>query len=108
MPMPSLDIGVENWVWQIGCKFCEFQILRWIRPFPDLNPIEHIWDFIARQLAKQKLRNADELLNNLKVKWEKIPLPILEKLIDSMPQRLKMFSKQMVEQQNIKFKKINF
>ena len=74
---------VKEWTEANGMK-----ILSWPGNSPDLNPIEHIWDHIARQLAKQKFRNAEELLNNLKVEWKKIPLPILEKLIDSMPQRI--------------------
>ena len=63
-------------------------ILSWPGNSPDLNAIEHIWDHLARQVAKEKFSNGQELLDKLKVEWEKIPLCFLEKLIDSMPQRI--------------------
>ena len=64
------------------------QVLSWPGNSPDLNPIENIWDHLARQIAKEKFQNGKELLEKLKVTWQEIPLPYLEKLVDSMPQRI--------------------
>ena len=64
------------------------QVLSWPGNSPDLNPIENIWDHLARQIAKEKFQNGKGLLEKLKVTWQEIPLPYLEKLVDSMPQRI--------------------
>ena len=79
---------VKEWI-----EANNIDVLSWPGNSPDLNPIEHIWDHLARQVAKEKFSNGQELLDTLKVEWEKIPLCLLEKLIDSMPQRIEAIIK---------------
>ena len=67
--------------------------LSWPGNSPDLNPIENVWDHLARQLTKEKFNNGQELLKKLKMEWEKIPLDYVQKLIDSMPNRIEAIIK---------------
>ncbi|KAF8451768.1 hypothetical protein BGX38DRAFT_1091343, partial [Terfezia claveryi] len=46
---------------------------------PDLNPIEHIWAYMKRQLYKRK--HWQEI-------WKEIPESLLESLYSSMPRRV--------------------
>lgn len=56
---------------------------------PDLNPIEHIWDYLERQIRKHRITNADQLKQSLQEEWSKIPASFTEKLVSSMKNRLK-------------------
>ena len=64
--------------------------LPWPAQSPDLNPIEHLWDELERKVRRCDIlsKNETELFNFLVEEWEKIPLNVLEKLVDSMPSRL--------------------
>ena len=64
--------------------------LPWPAQSPDLNPIEHLWDELERRVHRRDIlsKNETELFNFLVEEWEKIPLNVLEKLVDSMPLRL--------------------
>jgi len=56
---------------------------------PDINPIEHLWDYLDRKVHESPISNKNELKQRLKEEWEKIPLEYLQKLVASMPDRLK-------------------
>jgi len=64
--------------------------LPWTAQSPDLNPIEHLWDELERRLRARKVppKNEDELYEFLLEEWKKIPISVLEKLVDSMPKRV--------------------
>ena len=64
--------------------------LPWPAQSPDLNPIEHLWDELERRVRGHNIlsKNEDELFSFLVEEWEKIPLNVLEKLVDSMPSRV--------------------
>ena len=64
--------------------------LPWPAQSPDLNPIEHLWDELERRLRRRAIppKNEGELFNFLQEEWNKIPIDVLEKLIDSMPNRI--------------------
>lgn len=66
----------------------ELQVLEWPSQSPDLNPIEHVWSYLEKQLAGTKFKTFDELFNVLEQKWNEIPDSFLESLVESMPRRL--------------------
>jgi transposase len=42
---------------------------------PDMNPIEHVWDFIGRQINQRipKCQNIDELRTAILQEWQQFP-----------------------------------
>ena len=64
------------------------QMLEWPSSSPDLNPIEHLWDVLEERVKKYHPKNKAELGQCLIQEWQKIELPVLAKLVDSVPNRL--------------------
>lgn len=65
-------------------------LMDWPSQSPDLNPIEHLWDEIDRSYRQgPRAKNLNELCEKLQIIWESIPLSTIEKLIDSMPARMR-------------------
>ena len=54
----------------------------------DLNPIQHLWDEVERQLKKKQPKSQNELKESLIEVWHGIELATLKKLVDSVPNRL--------------------
>lgn len=65
----------------------KIRILDWPSQSPDLNPIEHLWAHLERQLTGRKPTNKNDLFAQLKEAWNNIELDVLIKLVDSMPNR---------------------
>lgn len=64
--------------------------LDWPARSPDLNPIEHLWDFLKRRVravhpAPQNIR---ELKIAITAEWERIPQELIKNLVQSMPRRI--------------------
>lgn len=55
---------------------------------PDLNPIEHLWEYLDRQIRKRTITNKDMLKSVIMDEWSKIPSEVTATLIESMPRRL--------------------
>lgn len=55
---------------------------------PDLNPIEHVWDYLKRKLQTRAVTNRESLKRVLMEEWDRIPPNVTEKLVSSMPRRL--------------------
>ena len=53
-----------------------------------LNPIEHIWEYMERELRKVDLKNLKDLRRNLKKIWKEISIKEIIKRIRNMPPRL--------------------
>jgi hypothetical protein len=57
---------------------------------PDCNPIEHLWDELARAINNidYPLKNLNELCQALLVEWAESPAEFLQHLVTSMPHTL--------------------
>ena len=67
----------------------DINVLKWPAQSPDLNPIEHLWFHLKRQLAPYEAPPAGihELWERVQVEWERIPKEVCRNLIESMPRR---------------------
>ena len=66
------------------------RVLDWPAQSPHLNPIEHLWSYLKRQLApyENAPQDIDELWQRVVTDWYKIPLETCTDLIESMPRRV--------------------
>ena len=64
-------------------------ILLWPAVSPDMNPIEHIWDYLGRNVqARGNMYNVRDLENTLNQKWNNIPNVVIRRYVRSMRGRL--------------------
>lgn len=56
---------------------------------PDCNPIENLWDYLDRKVREKPVSNMNQLKECLQEEWSKIPVDYLQKLVSSMPRRLR-------------------
>ncbi|GFT86899.1 transposable element Tcb1 transposase [Trichonephila clavipes] len=61
----------------------------WPARFPDLNPIEHVWDFLGRRLSARTLPPVTirELRLALQDEWAAMPQQLIDTLILNMGRR---------------------
>jgi transposase len=73
----------------------EIEVLEWPPQSPDLNPIEHLWAHLKRQLAAYPTepKSQHELWKRVEAEWEKIPARVCVNLIESMPARVAAVAK---------------
>jgi hypothetical protein len=64
-----------------------FDVMVWPANSPDLNPIEHLWDYLKRKLGEYENppKGILELWERVEEEWEKIPESVHQDLICSMP-----------------------
>ncbi len=69
----------------------EFTLLKWPPQSPDLNPIEHLWDVVKREIRIMdvQLTNLQQLRDAIMSIWTKISEECFQHLVESMPQRIK-------------------
>ena len=62
----------------------------WPAQSPDLNPIEHLWNYLKARLAEyeEPAHSVAELWERVQEEWDKIPVEVCQNLIESMPRRL--------------------
>ncbi len=69
----------------------EFTLLKWPPLSPDLNPIEHLWDVVEREIRFMdvQLTNLQQLCDVIMSIWTKISEECFQHLVESMPRRIK-------------------
>ncbi len=69
----------------------EFTLLKWPPQSPDLNPIEHLWDVVKREIRIMDVQptNLQRLRDAIMLIWTKISEECFQHLLESMPQRIK-------------------
>lgn len=103
--LPSIDLLAPNdndWYFQQDGASChrankvkewfrsnKIRTLTWPALSPDLNPIEHVWQEIDKKLANDPPHNLAQLENALTKAWNEIEVSFIEKIIESMPERVK-------------------
>lgn len=67
-----------------------FEVLEWPAQSPDLNPIEHLWACLKRQLGAYPTppEGIVELWDRIQDEWVKIGPEVCQDLIESMPRRI--------------------
>ncbi|GFY32704.1 transposable element Tcb1 transposase [Trichonephila clavipes] len=67
----------------------DIERMDWPARSPDLNPIEHVWDFLGRRLAARTLPPVTirELQLALQDEWAAMPQQLIDTLIPSMGRR---------------------
>uniref|UniRef100_A0A8R1IS94 Tc1-like transposase DDE domain-containing protein n=1 Tax=Caenorhabditis japonica TaxID=281687 RepID=A0A8R1IS94_CAEJA len=68
----------------------KIKVFAWPACSPDLNPIESVWDILARPVYKngKQYNTISELKDAVKTEWSKIHPSYLENLSNSMPNRI--------------------
>ncbi|KAJ4441981.1 hypothetical protein ANN_11845 [Periplaneta americana] len=71
-------------------KNLKVRIYKTVKTSPDLNPTEHLWDELDRRLRSRETRPTSnvQLSVMLQEEWRRIPVDILHKLVESMPDRV--------------------
>ena len=66
------------------------QTIPWPAMSPDMNPIEHVSDFIGRKINQRnpKCQNIDELRTAILQEWQQFPQERLRRLVQSMTRRV--------------------
>lgn len=66
------------------------ETLPWPARSPDLNPIEHLWDYLGRQVRARDppVQNLQELTLALHQEWQRIPMFRIRRLIATMRRRV--------------------
>ncbi len=69
----------------------EFTLLKWPPQSPDLNPIEHLWDVVEREILIMDVQttNLQQLCDAIMSIWTKISEECFQHLVESVPRRIK-------------------
>ncbi len=64
------------------------KVIQWPSMSPDLNPIEHVWGILKRQVEHHSPSGIQSLKEVILEEWKKIDLAKCRQLVHSMPRRL--------------------
>ncbi len=64
------------------------KVIQWPSMSPDLNPIEHLWGILKRQVEHHSPSSIQSLKEVIPEEWKKIDLAKCVQLVHSMPRRL--------------------
>jgi hypothetical protein len=100
LPSAQTLFSLQNWTFQQDndpkhtsrrtqdwFRVHNISVLPWPAQSPDLNPIENLWSILDRNCNFRKVNNVTELFECLSDEWKKIPVNLLERLVESMPSR---------------------
>ena len=73
---------VSNWLKENNVK-----ILQWPAQSPDLNPIEHLWEAVERQIRLETFQKTSDLMKGISCAWNELSVDVLSNLVESMPLR---------------------
>jgi len=65
-------------------------VLDWPSNSPDLNPIENLWHWVKREVDKLETKSLEDLEQSFSEYLKKIPISLLQSLIESMKKRLEL------------------
>ena len=68
-------------------------IIDWPPNSPDLSPIENVWAILKEKLSKRKIKNLDDLREQILDIWVKFPVSLCEKLCSQFKYKLKYIKK---------------
>ncbi|KAL0959467.1 hypothetical protein HGRIS_014964 [Hohenbuehelia grisea] len=76
---------VQKWLDDQG-----IEVLDWPAQSQDLNPIEHLWEHLKRQLNKWETapKGVFELWDRASVEWKGIDAKVCQNLVESLPRRI--------------------
>ena len=60
---------------------------------PDVNPIEHVWDYLKREKIRHAATSKERLWEVLCQCWNSIEASTLQNLVKSMPKRVQAILK---------------
>ena len=63
--------------------------IEWPPNSPDLSPIENVWAILKEKLSKRKIKNLDDLRDNILDIWVKFPNSLCEKLCSQFKHKIK-------------------
>lgn len=69
-------------------KSRKVDVLEWPPQSPDLNPIEHLWDILKREVHQVHSSSISNLKARVREVWENISPEVTAKLVESIPRRL--------------------
>ncbi len=77
----------------------EFTLLKWPPQSPDLNPIQHLWDVVEREICILDVQptNLQQLRDAIMSIWTKISEECFQHLVESMPWRIRAVLKANVQ-----------
>lgn len=83
----SIHVSKESKAWFASV---DIELLDWPARSPDLNPMENLWGILARKVyhGGRKYSSIQELEVAVRHYWRQIDTSMLEKLVNSMPNRL--------------------
>lgn len=84
----SIHQSAETKAWLQGKRVKMLANGRWPALSPDLNPIEHVWPMVNRNLESHIFNSKDELYEALNKAFEKIPKEDVVNLHNSISRRI--------------------
>jgi transposase len=63
-------------------------ILRLPSQSPDMNPIENLWSILDKKCSMRKCNSEAQLYEVLAAAWNKLPADLLQRLVESMLNRI--------------------